>query len=431
MKTYWFSIATPGKYRSFARDLMRSAALRGIEIDILGESSRGNHDSKLLKIEGILNAPTWADHIVFIDADTLIVDPTNIEQHNGVILEPWKHKEGMYTVDCRSKETRRKRLDCLWEACKREGIPEGCPGDRFGSVEWNTGVISGHRKFMMDLALEWKRWWNIVLDCNDGKFRRDQLSFKFAYIKIHKKKYGYEDLPRVYNWLIKRWGYPPEAKILHKAGNPNSTLCRRWEEAKKDIFQSSYCGIPRKKQASKLLITEREGMEEKVWINPYKTCKCRKNCKHSGMHSYVDDYKKVLDLIQPESILEWGPGEQTRLATERGIEVFSIEQNEKWIPEIDSEIYLYRIVSVKDPEYVSLPGDRTDWDLFFVDSRRRQECIDLAFERGKSNSVVCLHDAQRERYHPHLRRFPYVVFLSQGFCVASRDPKILKLVKEK
>jgi hypothetical protein len=145
------------------------------------------------------------------------------------------------------------------------------------------------------------------------------------------------------------------------------------------------------------------------------------------MHSYVDSYKRVLSFLTPKKVLEWGPGINTEMALDAGAFVFSIEQSIKYLPEIQSNKWFFRILPVKDSQYVEHPYGDADWDLYFIDSRRRQECISLAEKEGKHGSVVCLHDAQRDRYHKNLRTFSYVRFLHKGFCVASHDQKILSI----
>lgn len=173
-------------------------------------------------------------------------------------------------------------------------------------------------------------------------------------------------------------------------------------------------------------------IRSEVWINPFETCDCDKNCTHGGgLHSYEDAYRKVLDFLRPDKILEWGPGLNTKMGLEYGADVYSIEYQKKYVPtNIASDKWEYGLIPKNDDAFVQFPEGRKDWDVYFVDSRRRQECITLALQ-GKEDAVVCLHDAQRERYHPYLGQFKYVKFLDKGFAIASNNDRILGITPPK
>jgi len=63
-------------------------------------------------------------------------------------------------------------------------------------------------------------------------------------------------------------------------------------------------------------------------------------------------------------------------------------------------------------------------DLYFVDGRKRVLCMDCARENGPPDHVLCLHDAQRERYRGALDRYEHVLRLPGGFAVATNDKDI-------
>lgn len=137
------------------------------------------------------------------------------------------------------------------------------------------------------------------------------------------------------------------------------------------------------------------------------------------MHSFVDHYRRLLRRVRPRRILEWGPGESTRVAlASPGLEqIVSIEHNPKWLPSIRDARWRVVLARAEKPEYVDLHG-LDDADLFFIDARRRIECLELTREKARPGAAVCLHDAQRERYHQALARFERVEFLAFGFAVA-------------
>ena len=143
-----------------------------------------------------------------------------------------------------------------------------------------------------------------------------------------------------------------------------------------------------------------------------------------GGHDYKDAYIHVLDTLRPERIFEWGPGLQTRLAVKRKWvkEIFAIEQEKKWLPEKGDRRLSCLWVGIWNPHYVHL-HNREHFDLFFIDSRRREECLDLVrtSTQGNPDVVVCLHDAQRPEYHAPLYKFAHVRLLNEGFAVASHS----------
>jgi FkbM family methyltransferase len=167
------------------------------------------------------------------------------------------------------------------------------------------------------------------------------------------------------------------------------------------------------------------------WKSTFKTCKCASNCSHSlGFHSYFKYYKEILDNYKPSHILEWGPGLNTKMAIERNINVDSIEFNHKYVSNINSNLLHSDLIDINSPNFINIP-DRNKYDLFFVDSRRRNECLQACFEYD-FECIVCLHDAQRERYHNVLKQFKYVIFLNKGFCVASnQNLPILNILSKK
>jgi hypothetical protein len=128
---------------------------------------------------------------------------------------------------------RKKRL---WHILKHNGLGEFCPGQKLYKQEWNSGVITGARGFLEELALEWQKWWDIVLDMNDGIFNRDQMSFKYAYKKVAIDKYRFETIQPEYNWIVKKLGKNRYAKIFHRAGISDPKNLLLWGEIKEELL---------------------------------------------------------------------------------------------------------------------------------------------------------------------------------------------------
>jgi hypothetical protein len=161
----------------------------------------------------------------------------------------------------------------------------------------------------------------------------------------------------------------------------------------------------------------------------YEPCKCNNKCSCSGgLHSYIKDYQELLNKLKPNKVIEWGSGPNTRMAIDSGAKkVVSIEQDPKWNPDFEHENLEVVNIPVESEEYVGLVLS-DEWDLVFVDSRRRQEVVELA--NKIKDVVVCLHDAQRPRYQESLKKYEYVHFLNKGFCFATNSKKKYDLLRK-
>lgn len=169
------------------------------------------------------------------------------------------------------------------------------------------------------------------------------------------------------------------------------------------------------------------------WDNPFEPCACPRGCVCGGfMRSYAMAYKRVLQVARPYLVFEWGPGHNSRLAVKAGARVFAVEHQEKFVPkDLPAIKFSCRVVPLESDDYVRIsPYEHAD--LFFVDGRRRADCIRAVRSRCLDRAVLCLHDAQRSRYHEALKSFPYVKFLERGFAVASKtDYVISRLTRSK
>jgi len=155
--------------------------------------------------------------------------------------------------------------------------------------------------------------------------------------------------------------------------------------------------------------------------NPYEICNCPiPNCGCSlGMQSYVDVYADLIRTLRPQLVLEWGPGRNTIMALQSGARVVSIESEKRWIPDGANQRWTCILAQERSPDYLRLWGC-DDADIFFVDGRRRSECLAALHLMCKPSAVVCLHDAQRIRYQKALGLFDFVEFRHRGFAVASK-----------
>lgn len=245
MKTYYFTIAKGTEYLSQFQDLKKSATKNSVNViniidSIEGKDKYGIYEQgsiKIHKINGILNAPSGYDRIVYIDSDTLINNLDGINQENGALKEPWGMGKVPHVVEKGSFFARQKRKSRLFKLLEKNKLDVFCPGGKLYLQEWNSGVIIGDRRFMEELAQEWYKWWLLVQEINDGIFRRDQMSFKYAYKRIAIDKYGYETIDPVYNWIVKRFGYSKYAKIYHKAGGYTADNENTWNTIRERIIK--------------------------------------------------------------------------------------------------------------------------------------------------------------------------------------------------
>lgn len=170
------------------------------------------------------------------------------------------------------------------------------------------------------------------------------------------------------------------------------------------------------------------------WTGVFKPCGGSDEfCPCGGeMWGFVSDYLTVLRHYEPKVVYEWGLGMSTGLALGAGAAVYTVEHDREYIRipmNIAGLCACYHIPQFSD----QYPKPRVDEvDLYFVDGRRRADCIitaaDIVAEPESRNSVLCLHDAQRPRYHAALHSWPHVHFMSRGFAVASFEP-ISELMK--
>ena len=153
---------------------------------------------------------------------------------------------------------------------------------------------------------------------------------------------------------------------------------------------------------------------------------------------YSKYYEKILKNISPKNIIEWGPGMgidndklkgQTQLALElTNANITVIEQDKKWLPKPQDRLTVKHI-QVNDPEYINIEKYK-DFDIFFVDSRRRQECIENAFKYANDDVLVFVHDAERQRYKKFINLFPYIIYFNnERFACLCKNEKQFNLIK--
>ena len=144
---------------------------------------------------------------------------------------------------------------------------------------------------------------------------------------------------------------------------------------------------------------------------------------------YSDFYKEVLKFKQPKNIMEWGPGiglnpegekGNTQLALElTTANIVTTEQDIRWVPPINKRMLIMH-TPVESNFYTKIWNP--DADIFFVDSRKRQECLDKVHSMCSKTAIICCHDAERDRYKKHIEQFTYIIYCNnKRFAIMTED----------
>lgn len=158
------------------------------------------------------------------------------------------------------------------------------------------------------------------------------------------------------------------------------------------------------------------------WNHPFSSCNCRNPyCSCGGDMKGAEPYlEKFVRLGGFKRIFEWGPGLTTRIFLRSCLVVEAVESEARWIPDLgkDSSRFICHLTPVRDRRYPMLWATVSDYDFYFVDGRRRSECMNSVLCNVQS-PVLGIHDAQRERYHEAMKEWPYVTFITRGLAILS------------
>jgi len=134
--------------------------------------------------------------------------------------------------------------------------------------------------------------------------------------------------------------------------------------------------------------------------------------------SYKPMLKKWCNIIRPKRILEWGPGESTKLMRELcpDAEIISVEHQRKyydiWSKHFENDPKTKIILKEADESDRTLPcwDEYTQpvdgkFDLIFVDGRERVRCLRYAKKVITKNGIVLLHDSERGYYKKGIELF--------------------------
>ena len=148
----------------------------------------------------------------------------------------------------------------------------------------------------------------------------------------------------------------------------------------------------------------------------------------AGFNSYEPLLRKYMKQLKPKEILEWGPGQSTRIMLEHpDCVVWSVEHEWTWWNKYDSEfnsnprVNLKLIKAEDGYDYAPRSWGRK-FKLIFVDGfcDMRVKCLQTARDLVTEDGVVLLHDSERVKYEEGKRLFE-VLEEQDGTAVLKRN----------
>lgn len=137
--------------------------------------------------------------------------------------------------------------------------------------------------------------------------------------------------------------------------------------------------------------------------------------------SYRDTLIRIIGVFNPMSVLEYGPGESTKIMQDhQSISLIdTIEHNNAWASKANESLnHKVKIYSETDDfKYPYFKGRCDKYDLIFVDGLKRPECLMVAKFRLHKNGIVILHDAERPEYKKAIDTYNFKFFTDDNHTV--------------
>jgi len=142
------------------------------------------------------------------------------------------------------------------------------------------------------------------------------------------------------------------------------------------------------------------------------------------MHGFKDVLTRWVQYLQPQRIIEWGPGLSTALMLQHAptARIISIEHDEVWHTKAREQFgeqitLLLKSATARNSSYATEAFRHGPFDLAFVDGRRRVECCLVAMYLMRPGGVVILHDVCRDNYMRPLRLIADIIELKSNTAV--------------
>ena len=127
----------------------------------------------------------------------------------------------------------------------------------------------------------------------------------------------------------------------------------------------------------------------------------------NGNYSFENILKYYLKTLNPQNIIEWGPGKSTQIMHEicPVAHIITIEHNNKWLEIAKNKFKNNTNINILQQKidnlccnYATIAYKYAPFDMAFIDGRRRVECCFVAMDVINSNGVILLHDSKRISY---------------------------------
>jgi hypothetical protein len=143
----------------------------------------------------------------------------------------------------------------------------------------------------------------------------------------------------------------------------------------------------------------------------------------SSWDSYKPTLIKVLAEFHPKTVFEYGPGVSTLLMQDfPSIDLINTVEHDvdwfnKWKNHLGNKVSMFLEEDLD--KYPYLLSSAKDYDLYFVDGREREICLEIC---NRPTGIVILHDAERESYQPYIKAFRFIFMEDGGHtCVMTNN----------
>jgi len=146
----------------------------------------------------------------------------------------------------------------------------------------------------------------------------------------------------------------------------------------------------------------------------------KRRAAFSSFRSYLP---ALVKWASPERVLEFGPGESSRLILENSnARVLSYETDAAYFERAKAGIRSERFdlrYAPEGPDFKELAG--TSFDFAFVDGGDRVANLIAAHALLSDNGIVVLHDAHREGYRPGVQHYAHGYFIENHSLVLCKS----------
>lgn len=157
--------------------------------------------------------------------------------------------------------------------------------------------------------------------------------------------------------------------------------------------------------------------------------------KITTFSSFEKFIPKLIETIQPNYILEFGPGISTKAFLKySSANILSFETDSQWFKKYKDEIKDSRLsLKLKDPDWDldEVREENVKFDLVFVDGGDRVKELKFCKQVITPTGVVLLHDAHREDYFEGIIDYKYIFFIERHSCLLIENENIYSDLKKR